>query len=107
MKAVINYEITGCHDCPYLTKGLTYGNDGRDGVIVYKCEKGAFGGEDEYGSFGFDTKPTIPPYKCPFLKYPAEERVAARLNVDYKKFKQILAQECVEIKELNYLNDLL
>ena len=39
----ITIEVKGCHECPYLKRDRTYGNDGRDGEIVYYCVKGAFG----------------------------------------------------------------
>lgn len=42
----ILYEFFNCFDCPYCKKGVTYGNDGRDGWTVYICEKGAFGKRD-------------------------------------------------------------
>lgn len=49
----ILYEFFKCEDCPYCRKGRTYGNDGRDGRIVFVCSKGAFGGHEEFSGYAY------------------------------------------------------
>ena len=68
----ITIEVKGCHECPYLKRGRTYGNDGRDGEIVYYCVKGAFGkiltGIYEGYTEGPSFKPFYIPHNCPYNK---------------------------------------
>lgn len=42
----VTVDVNSCKDCPFLKTGYTYGNDGRDGSLVYICKLGAFGGID-------------------------------------------------------------
>ncbi|MGL5151614.1 MAG: hypothetical protein ACRC7N_13705 [Clostridium sp.] len=100
MKITIGYEVTSCSDCPHIETGRTYGNDGRDGTLVYKCKKGVFGGNDGWGDFGERIKPKVPPYGCPYFTSKLMERVASKLGIDVAKLKEILAQEHCEIKEI-------
>lgn len=100
MKISVDYEITGCVDCPYLRTGRTYGNDGRDGWTVYICSKGVFGGTGDWGDFGLDRKPKIAPYGCPYLNATAIERVASKINITTKEFEKILKDEHCEVKEI-------
>lgn len=101
MKITIDYEVSGCKDCPYLTTGRTFGNDGRDGTTVYKCNKGVFGGSNSWGSFGLDRKPEVPPFGCPYFKSSAVERVASRLNISCSKLNDILNEEHADIVDLD------
>ncbi|XZN14484.1 hypothetical protein ACSW9O_15570 (plasmid) [Clostridium perfringens] len=100
MKVSIDFEITNCGDCPFLTKGRTFGNDGRDGVTVYKCKKGVFGGTDE---FGYDTGncsiPKAPPYGCQYIKADILDRVSSKLNISTNELRRILNEEHCELKE--------
>ena len=68
----ITIEVKGCHECPYLKRGRTYGNDGRDGEIVYYCVKGAFGkkltGIYEGYTEGLHHIPSHIPTNCPCNK---------------------------------------
>lgn len=101
MKITIDYEVTGCSDCPHLKKGKTFGNDGRDGVLVYKCDKGVFGGKCSYGcDTGLYKKPKVPPYGCPYFKTTPMERVASKLNISEDELDGILVQEHCVLKEL-------
>ena len=87
----IEIEVTGCSDCPSLRKGKTYGNDGRDGWLVYICEKGAFGGRDGlFYDYGETRIPKVPPVKCPYFNSHLIDRVADGLNVKVKDLKEIL-----------------
>ena len=102
MKITIDYEITGCGDCPCLKLGNAYdGGDGRSNRPVYKCDKGVFGGTD---SFNYDTglsrKPKVPPYGCPYFKVRVVERVASKLNIDVRELEKILLDEHCILKEL-------
>lgn len=93
MKVKIDYEITGCNDCPYLRKGTDFGNDGR---TVYICSKGAYGGFGK-GDFGTDSGPyripKVPPYKCPYFKCSGLDRVASNLDIDSKELDRVLKEE--------------
>jgi len=81
MKVLLEFEITNCNECPFLTNGRTFGNDGRDGSFVHICSKGAFGkkkDEREYGySSGLSRVPEVIPENCPLksmeLRSPCEE----------------------------------
>ena len=48
----IVYEFFNCGECPYCKQGRSYGTDGRDGVIVFICKQGAFGGVDGGYAYG-------------------------------------------------------
>lgn len=100
MKITIDYEVSGCSDCPYLAKGRTYGNDGRDGRLVYKCNKGTFGGSNDLGDCGLDMIPAAPPYGCPFFKCSGIERLASRLNVKCTTLNDILNEEHLDIVDV-------
>lgn len=102
MKIKIEFDITGCVDCPQLTTGRTFGNDGRDGQTVYKCKKGVFGGKCSYGcDTGEYTVPKIPPFGCPYIKANSIDRVASKLKISSVRLKQILNEEnCVIIDDL-------
>lgn len=64
----LNLEVNSCRECPKLKKGRTFGNDGRDGVLVYICSEGAFGGDDGWGySTGLKVAPKDIPTDCPYL----------------------------------------
>ena len=41
MKVII--EVNSCEECPFLKRARTYGNDGKDGIILPYCSKGCFG----------------------------------------------------------------
>lgn len=87
----IEIEVTGCSDCPSLRKGRTYGNDGRDGTLVYICKKGAFGGVDRlYGDYGEIKIPKVPPIKCPYFNSNPVNRIADELNITLDKLNKIL-----------------
>lgn len=101
MKISVEYEINGCEDCPFLTTGKTYGNDGRDGSLVYKCNKGVFGGSDNWGSFGLEIKPKVPPFGCPYIKSSVIERVSSRLNISCNKLNQILKEEHADLIDMD------
>lgn len=102
MKAIINLEVTGCKNCPYTRIGRSFGNDGRDGSTVYICTQGAFGGkyDDGFGEFGPSSLPSIPPLKCPILKYDAMERVASKINIKVDALRKILLDEQCELKDV-------
>ena len=100
MKVTIEYEVENCKNCPYLAKGRTFGNDGRDGETVYKCTKGAYGGKDEFGySTGSYSIPKVPPYGCPLLNESPIKRVASKLEISISKLEKILEEENCELKE--------
>ena len=48
----IVYEFFNCGECPYCEKGYSYGTDGRDGVTVFICKQGAFGGANGGCAYG-------------------------------------------------------
>lgn len=101
MKITVEYEVSGCKDCPYLTKGKTYGNDGRDGVVVYICEKGAYGcKKSEFGDLGLSSIPLYPPKSCPFFNSTPTERLASKLNMDVKRLEKILKEESIDIIDI-------
>ena len=100
MKVTIKYEVENCNNCPYLAKGRTFGNDGRDGKTVYKCTKGAYGGKDEFGySTGSYSIPKVPPYGCPLFNESPIKRVASKLEISISKLEKILEEENCELKE--------
>lgn len=45
----IVYEFFNCEECPYCKQGRSYGTDGRDGITVFICRQGAFGGFEHDG----------------------------------------------------------
>lgn len=101
---ILGIKVTGCKDCPYCNKTRTYGNDGRDGSIVYVCDKGAFGNIDDvkyYGFPGYATGPrSIPRYpgrKCPLFNTTPIRSIASKLDMDEKELKNILESEDCEI----------
>lgn len=68
----LEIEVTGCKNCPHLNWGKTYGNDGRDGVRVYYCDKRAFGNPQSspmhHGySSGERDIPKVPSKECPYI----------------------------------------
>ena len=48
----IVYEFFNCGEWPSCEKGYSYGTDGRDGVTVFICKQGAFGGADGGYAYG-------------------------------------------------------
>lgn len=48
----IVYEFFNCEECPYCKQGRSYGTDGRDGITVFICRQGAFGGADGGYAYG-------------------------------------------------------
>lgn len=100
MKVNVEYEVTCCRDCPYLKTGQSFGSDGRCGPMVYKCNKGAYGGIDEFGySTGYYSIPKVPPYKCPLFNEEPMKRVASKLEIKVSKLERILEEENCELKE--------
>lgn len=101
MKVSIDFEITSCKDCPFLTTGTSFGIDGRGGSTVCKCKKGVFGGKDGYGcDTGECSIPKTPPYGCPYIQANVLDRVAFKMNISVNELKQVLNEEHCEIKEL-------
>lgn len=78
----LTIQVKQCAGCPRLITGRTYGNDGRDGHLVYKCSEGAFGGIDDWGySLGLEVAPKEIHPECPHLKEPNESpRLGRVLN---------------------------
>ena len=69
MKFSLNYDIDNCKDCPCLHIVKSFGNDGRDGSNVCRCDKGTFGGIDQYGyPTGLSKIPKVIPDNCIFKK---------------------------------------
>ena len=101
MKVTLDFEIKNCKDCPFLTTGRTYGNDGRDGYLVYMCKKGVFGGAGDFGyDMGEDSIPKVPPYGCPYIKTNALDRIASKLGIITEELKDVLDQEHCDIVEI-------
>lgn len=102
MKVTLDFEIKSCKDCPFLTTGRTYGNDGRDGYLVYMCKKGVFGGVGDFGyDIGEDSIPKVPPYGCPpYIKTNALDRIASKLGITTEELKDVLDQEHYDIVEI-------
>ena len=101
---MVTLKVTSCKDCPYCKTAYTYGNDGRDGKLVYVCEKGVFGKRDDvdyYGFSGYATGPyTIPRYpgrKCPLFNITPIKAIASKLDMSDKKLQSILESEGCEI----------
>lgn len=101
MKITIEYEVTGCKDCPYLTTGKTYGNDGRDGSLVYMCKKGVYGATTEWGDLGAYNIPLYPPRNCPYFNSTPVERLASKLNKSVNEIERILEEENLSIIDIN------
>jgi|GEM_PF-1097639 len=55
MKVLLEFEINNCNDCPYITGGRTFGNDGRDGKYVHVCSKGVFGKKNDERDYGYSS----------------------------------------------------
>ena len=53
MKIQVEFEFDDCYQCPFIRKGRTYGNDGRDGQVVFICAKGAFGNINDFQKHGY------------------------------------------------------
>ena len=98
----VEYEVDGCYNCPFIKRGTNYGMDGRDSRTVYVCEKGAFGGKNEWGDFGFNTMPKVAPYGCPYFNNPPIDRVASKLDIDVKKLEKILNEEHCIITDIYF-----
>lgn len=103
-ECTMTLKVTGCKDCPYCKTAYTFGNDGRDGKLVYVCEKGAFGKRndvDYYGFSGYATGPyKIPRYpgrKCPLFNITLIKAIASKLDMSESKLKAILDSEGCEI----------
>ena len=63
--------LDSCNQCPELIRGRTYGNDGRDGKVSFKCGKNIWGGhpvffhgEDQNYLLAHKIPEKIPP-NCP------------------------------------------
>ena len=63
MIRVAHITVENCKSCPYCIKGITYGNDGRDGKTTHKCKLEIWGGCENFG-FGLDEN-YMKPMKIP------------------------------------------
>lgn len=95
----IELNITGCKDCPYLKHGYSFGNDGRDGSLVYYCKNGCFGREDSYKGYynGFSHIPKYPPLKCPYFTSDKYKELATYLNISVENLKHVLSRTNLDL----------
>lgn len=97
-----SYDFNNCKGCPSLGSGRTFGNDGRDGSLVYICDKGCFGRRNaEYGRYDAGPReiPKEPPLKCPYIENENVRRLAGRLRISYEEVREKLIELNLTVKE--------